>query len=302
MTNFIALHKQQGGQAFRDLLNRPLGNMLTVLALAFSLALPTTLFMLVKNVMMMAEAWRVQNQLTVYMNQDASDSAIDSFYNKLSQWEGIDSAAFISPDEGLTQLKQIQGLDEAISLLDSNPLPSVIVVTATNDDVVLTRVLAAKLLAESLVEEVRFDSDWLQRMVAIKSLVLTLTLVFASLMLIGVFLIIGNTLRLQVLNQKAVIQVLKLVGATDSYIIRPYLYTGVWLALAGALVAWVVTLINGLLLNTVVTKLATLYNSSFCLYGLRMDESLILLMVTGFIGLFAARLAVSKYLREIEPI
>ncbi|MBE1276073.1 permease-like cell division protein FtsX [Enterovibrio baiacu] len=302
MANFMTLHKQQGGQALRDLLAKPLGNALTVLALAFSLALPATLFMLAKNVVAVTEEWQVPNQLTVYVNQGASDAVAETLYDELSQWQEIGGTEFISPEQGLTQLRQIQGFDEAISLLDDNPLPAVIVVTPANDDAASATALAAKLRAESAVEEVRLDSDWLQRLSAIESLVLTLTVVFSGLMLMAVFLIIGNTLRLQVLNQKAEIQVLKLVGATDSYIQRPYLYTGVWLGLAGAIVAWIVTLINGLLLDTAVAKLATLYSSGFRLSGLRIDEGLILLMITGLIGLLAARLAAGKHLREIEPV
>ncbi|WP_150138461.1 permease-like cell division protein FtsX [Candidatus Enterovibrio escicola] len=302
MVKFLTLHKQQGTQALHDLMVRPLGNMLTMLALAFSLALPATLFMLVKNVMAVTESWQIPNQLTAYLNQDVSGAQAQSLLEVVELWENVKSTSFISPEQGLVQFHQSQGFDEAISLLDDNPLPSVIVVMLVNDDMASATALAAKLRAESEVEEVRLDSEWLQRLSAIEWLMMMLTLVFSGLILMAVFLIIGNTLRLHLFNHKAEIQVLKLVGATDSYILRPYLYTGVWLALAGAVVAWFVTLINGLILNTAVENLAILYNSGFRLLGLRVDETLILLMVAGLIGFLAARLVAGKHLREIEPV
>ncbi|PKF51266.1 permease-like cell division protein FtsX [Enterovibrio nigricans] len=301
MANFLTLHKQQGGQALRDLLARPLGNMLTVLALAFSLALPATLFMLAKNIVAVTEQWQAPNQITVYL-QPMQDERAQAFSDEIGEWPDVASATYISPDEGLQQLRQIQGFDAAVSLLDDNPLPSVVVITPRAEDAASATALASKLRTNTNIDEVRLDSDWLQRLAAIESLVLTLTTVFSGLMLMAVFLIIGNTLRLQVLNQKEEIQVMKLVGATDSYILRPYIYTGVWLALAGAVVAWIVVQVNALLLDAAVEKLATLYSSAFRLSGLGVDETFLLLLVTGLIGLLAARLAAGKHLKEIEPV
>lgn len=301
MANYFSLHKQQGGQALRDLLAKPLGNVLTILALAFALALPATLFMLAKNVVAVTSEWQAPNQLTVYLESMPQSRAQD-FGDTLKGWPEVATAEFISPEDGLTELRQIQGFEETVSLLDDNPLPAVVVLTPVSDQAEDVTGLASKLRTQSEVEEVRLDSDWLQRLAAIESLILTLTWVFSGLMLLAVFLIIGNTLRLQVLNQKQEIQVMKLVGATDSYILRPYLYTGVWLALAGAVVAWLVTAVNSLLIDAAVAKLATLYSSGFRLMGLGIDEGFILLMVTGLIGWLAARLATGKHLRDIEPV
>lgn len=301
MASYLSLHKQQGGQALRDLLLRPLGNLLTVLVLAFSLALPATLFMLTKNVMAVTEQWQSPNQLTVYLKNMPKTRA-KAFSQSLEKRADVAFVQYISPEQGLTQLRQIQGFEQAVNLLDDNPLPAVIIVGPLSDDVAAATALAASLRLESYVDEVRLDSDWLKRLSAIESLILKLSMVFSGLMLMAVFLIIGNTLRLQVLNQKQEIQVMKLVGATDSYILRPYLYTGVWLALAGALLAWIVTLFIGVLLDAAVAKLATLYSSNFRLTHLRFDELLILLMGSCLLGHLAARLAAGKHLKEIEPV
>lgn len=301
MASYFSLHKQQGGQALRDLLSRPVGNLLTVLVLAFSLALPATLFMMAKNVMAVTQEWSSPNQLTVYLKKMPKARA-EAFSRSLEERSDVSFVQYISPEKGLTQLRQIQGFEQAVNLLDDNPLPAVVVVMPASDDVASTTSLAAKLRLDPFIDEVRLDSDWLLRLSAIESLVLRLSFVFSGLMLMAVFLIIGNTLRLQVLNQKQEIQVMKLVGATDSYILRPYLYTGVWLALAGAILAWIVTLFIGLLLDNAVAKLATLYSSGFRLTHLRFDEILILCMGACLFGHLAARLAAGKHLKEIEPV
>lgn len=121
-------------------------------------------------------------------------------------------------------------------------------------------------------------------------------------MLGSVFLIVGNTLRFNVLANKDEIQTMKLIGATNSFILRPYLYSGMWFGLLGALLAWVVTAVITVLLNTSVEKLALLYDSHFRLVGLNWDESLLLLMLGTFLGCLAAKVSAQRHLKEIEPV
>ncbi len=301
MANYLTLHKTQGAQALKDIFVQPLSNLLTILVIAFSLALPTTLYVITKNVMLVTEEWRTPNILTVYLD-NISERRIKSLENVIANWSEVDSVTYVSPDEGLGELKKIQGFKDAVHLLESNPLPAVLLITPRTDDSNIAQDLASKLRQEKGVEEVRFDSDWLQRLAAIEKLVYTLTWLFSGLMLVAVVLIISNTLRLQVHNNREEIQVMKLVGATDSFILRPYLYTGMWFSLCGALVAYLITLCIVILLGSAAENFDTLYNSEFTLGGLRIDEVLILFMLSGLLGHLAARLAVTKHLRAIEPV
>ncbi len=302
MASYIGLHKRQGSQALRELFSRPLGNLLTVLVLAFSLALPTILFILTKNVMLVTSQWQTPNQLTVYL-KDVPTHKIETLARELRSLDEIASVDYISPDEGLQELQKIQGFKDAVNLLENNPLPAVLVIVPAKEDAALATQIAAGLKKQqAVVDEVRFDNDWLLRLAAIETLVRLLTLSFSTLMLVAVVLIIGNTLRLQLLSQKEEIQVMKLVGATDSYILRPYLYTGMWLALFGALLAWGLSIVVILLLSVAVEHLASLYNSGFSLVGLRFDEVIILLMLSGILGHITARIAVRRHLKEIEPV
>ncbi|PSW04972.1 permease-like cell division protein FtsX [Photobacterium lipolyticum] len=301
---FFAIHKQQGIEALNDLIQRPLGNILTLAVLAFALTLPASFYLLAKNITLVAQPWQNPTQLTLYLERGAAEPAAIRFTEQIQDWPEIEAVDYVSPQQGLLDFREHAGFEQALSLLDENPLPAVVIVRpvpAWQSSEKATE-LAAKIRTQPSVDEVRLDSDWLQRLAAIKELAVTLALLMSGLMLFAVFLIVGNTLRLQVLNQKDEIQVMKMVGATDSFILRPYLYVGVWYGLIGAIIAWVLTAIVTILLDGAVAKLAALYDNSFRLVGLGWDESLILLMTASFLGLLAARLSAGRHLKEIEPV
>lgn len=303
-TGFFALHKQQCKQSLADMMRRPLGNILTLAVLAFALTLPTSFYLFAKNVTMVAQVWQNPTQMTVYLESGTPAGQVKQLHDELAQWPEIASLESISPEQGLVEFRQQAGFEQALSLLDDNPLPPVLIIKpaeAWQLDAKATE-LASRLRLQTGVDEVRLDSDWLQRLAAIKQLVVILAMIISGLMLFAVFLIVGNTLRLQVLNQRDEIQVMKLVGATDSFILRPYLYTGVWYGLIGGVAAWVLTALVAMLLDGAVAHLANLYDSPFRMVGLGWDESLILLMISVFLGLLAARLSAGRHLKEIEPI
>ncbi|KLV05748.1 MULTISPECIES: permease-like cell division protein FtsX [Photobacterium] len=303
-TGFFAVHKQQCKQALTDMMRRPLGNFLTLAVLAFALTLPTTFYLFAKNLVLVGQAWQNPTQLTLYLSPASKGTAAENLRDELAKWPEIASVDYISPQQGMEEFRQQAGFEQALSLLDDNPLPGVLVVEpgAQWQQPEQATQLASRLRSQAMIDEVRLDSDWLQRLVAIKQLVVTLAMVISGLMLMAVFLIVGNTLRLQVLNQRDEVQVMKLVGATDSFILRPFLYTGVWYGVIGGAVACLLTLVITLLLDSAVTSLAGLYDSRFRLVGLGWDESLILLMLAAFLGLLAARLSAARHLKEIEPV
>lgn len=303
--SFVDIHKRHCGDAINDLLHRPLGNLLTIAVLAVALSLPATFYLLAKNLIQVASEWQNPAQVTVYLKQSVSSEEGQALTLDIAQWPQVSDASYVSPNEGLEELRSMQGFEQAVSLLDENPLPAVIVIVPkeTEQDAELTsQQLVDSLTEQGEIEEVRIDNDWLQRFAAIKAVVTTLTWVFSGLMFGAVFLVVGNTLRLHVLNQHDRIQVMKLVGATDSYILRPYLYMGALLGVIAAVIAWLITAVNTLLLDMAVAKLAALYDSGYQLAGLRWDESLILIMLAVLFGVLAARLATGRHLKEIEPV
>ncbi|EVU12141.1 ftsX-like permease family protein, partial [Vibrio parahaemolyticus V-223/04] len=151
--------------------------------------------------------------------------------------------------------------------------------------------LAKEVGQQQDVTDVRLDEDWLARLNAIKTLAGIIVVTLTILMLGAVFLIVGNTLRFNVLANKEEIQTMKLIGATDGFILRPYLYTGMWFGVLGAVIAWFVTALVTIVMNSAVEDLAALYDSQFRLIGLSWDESLLLIITGSLLGCIAARIS-----------
>jgi cell division transport system permease protein len=209
---------------------------------------------------------------------------------------------YISSQQGLDDLSQYSGFEQAISLLDDYSLPSVLVITPSTDDRVLIEAIVDGLQDNKEITDIRLDEDWLTRLDAIQTLISVIVTTLSILMLSSVFLIVGNTLRFNVLANKDEIQTMKLIGATDGFILRPYVYSGMWFGLLGALFAWILTALITVLLNGTVKDLSLLYDSHFRLIGLSWDESLLLVMLGLLLGCAAAKVSAKRHLKEIEPV
>lgn len=302
--SWLAMQRQVCKQALTDLWRRPLGNVLTLAVLTVALTLPACFYIAAKNISIVSQAWQNPTQLTVYLASGSGDAEARQLLERVSGWQEVAQTDYISPQQGLEEFRNHVGFTKALSLLDENPLPAVLVIKPT---VQWQSSAAAARLAEKLrdlagVDDVRLDSDWLQRLEAIQQLSVSLAMLMAGLMLLAVFLIVGNTLRLQLQNQKEAVQVMKLVGATNTYILRPFLYIGAWYGLLASVFALVLTTLVCLMIESAVDKLALLYGSDFHLTGLAWDECLLLIMLSSLLGVLAARLSAGRHLKEIEPI
>ncbi len=299
---FFRTHIKQAKESFRNLMARPLGTILTLAVVSMSLTLPATFYTAGKNIATVAEEMNSASQISVYLKEGTPEARLMVFKDQLENMPEVKSVQYISSQQGLEDLSQFSGLEKAMSLLSNTALPPVLVVLPQADQTGNIKMLARKLQAESDVTDVRLDEDWFARLDAIKHLAYIVSCSFAVLMLVSVFLIVGNTLRFNILAHKEEIQVMKLIGATDRFILRPYLYTGLWLGLLGSVIAWLFTLIITLLVSGAVDDLANLYDSHFSLLGLGWDESILLLMLGSALGWIAANLSARKHLKEIEPV
>lgn len=299
---FFSTHIKQAKASFRSLMSRPLGTILTLAVVSMSLTLPATFYTAGKNIATVAEEMNSASQISVYLKEGTPEARLMVFKDQLENMLEVQSVRYISSQQGIEDLSQFSGLEKAMSLLSSTSLPPVLVILPKAEQSGSIKMLARKLQAESDVTDVRLDEDWFARLDAIKHLAYIVSCSFAVLMLVSVFLIVGNTLRFNILAHKEEIQVMKLIGATDRFILRPYLYTGLWLGLLGALIAWILTVIITLLVSGAVDDLANLYDSHFSLLGLGWDETVLLLMIGSALGWIAANLSARKHLKEIEPV
>lgn len=299
---YLRSHVRQAKESFFELWYRPLGNVLTLAVIAMALSLPSSIYLIGKNITELGHQVASPISVSAYLHEDVSESRIMVFKDSIEGWESVAKVSYISSQQGLSDLSQYAGFESVISLLTDYALPAVLIIEPSIQTESAIREMVQNIRQESIVTDVRLDEDWIARLDAIENLALNIGIILTVLMLSAVFLIVGNTLRFTVLAHKEEIQVMKLIGATDSFILRPYLYSGMWLGLIGAIFAWLLTAMITVLLNSAVEKLSSLYDNQFRLIGLNLDESLLLIMLGLFLGYFAARMSARKHLKEIEPV
>ncbi|EMK3395687.1 cell division protein FtsX [Vibrio parahaemolyticus] len=299
---FFSVHAKQAKSSFSALWQRPLGNILTLAVISMALAMPACLYLLGKNVAGAAEDVASPSQVSAYLVEGMPDARVMVLKDQIETWPLVKEVEYISPQQGLADLSQYAGFDQALSLLRGYALPGVLVITPESDIKTDIQALAKEVGQQQDVTDVRLDEDWLARLNAIKTLAGIIVVTLTILMLGAVFLIVGNTLRFNVLANKEEIQTMKLIGATDGFILRPYLYTGMWFGVLGAVIAWFVTALVTIVMNSAVEDLAALYDSQFRLIGLSWDESLLLIITGSLLGCIAARISAQRHLKEIEPV
>ncbi|MBE4594362.1 cell division protein FtsX [Vibrio navarrensis] len=300
--SFFAIHLKQAKVSLSAIWQRPLGNLLTLAVISVALSMPACLYLLGKNIAGATSHVTSPAQVSAYLRQGVPEARVMILKDELEAQEYVGKVEYISPQQGLADLSQYSGFEQALSLLDNYALPGVLVITPSSEEQVAVKRLAQIVAASDDVTDVRLDEDWLTRLDAIKTLASIIVITLTLLMLGAVFLIVGNTLRFNVLANKEEIQTMKLIGATDGFILRPYLYSGMWFGLLGSVIAWILTALITILLNGAVEDLAALYDSQFRLIGLSWDESLLLLMTGTFLGCVAARISAQRHLKEIEPV
>jgi cell division transport system permease protein len=295
-------HRETAAHSLAQLAATPVQSLMTLLVIAIALALPTALYLVVASVQQLAGGLDAGNRMTLYLKRDTDPKSIDGLLAQLRQHPGVTGVEFISADQGLAEFKARSGFGDALDLLDHNPLPPVAVVTASDvPDAAALGVLAEQLGKLSAVDEVQVDTRWIARVNAIVAIGRQSALALAAVLALGVLLVIGNTIRLAIENRREEILVVKLVGGTDAFARRPFLWMGFWYGLGGGLLAWVLVAAGRWWLHFPVARLAALYQSQWQLTRLGPGELLVLAAGAGILGALGARLAAERQIRGIDP-
>lgn len=279
------------------------GATMTMAVIAIALALPGALWMLLKNAEAASQGWDTGARVSVYLEPELESQAVAKAADEIAVVDGGRVVRTISAEEALEEFRALAGFDEALAELEQNPLPAVVVVEPGGGDSTPDQLanLVERLQDIDGVDRAQVDLEWVERLYALLALIERGITLLAALLAAGVLLIIGNTIRLDVLNRRDEIEVIKLIGGTDAFIQRPFLYSGFWYGLGGGLGAGILLLLLGGLLAGPTAELANAYGSSFRLRGLAGDEFLLLLGGGALLGLIGSRLAVGRHLRSIEP-
>ncbi|MDX1563274.1 MAG: permease-like cell division protein FtsX, partial [Gammaproteobacteria bacterium] len=237
IVRYLQLHLQTLGSALGRIGNTWVGAMLNVLVVAIALALPAALQVLIANAGQLSASFDSATEFSVYLDLEVDDDDARTLNARIEDRDDVAGTRFISRVEALAEFKSRSGFGDALDALNENPLPHTIVVRPASDDVAAIERLGAELGAVDGVASVQLDSEWIARLNGMLALIGRIVDIVTVLLAAAVVLVIGNTIRLEINNRSTEIEVLKLVGATDGFIRRPFLYTGFCLGLIGALTA-----------------------------------------------------------------
>ena len=281
----------------------PLSTALTLLVIALALALPTSLRLFVTDAQLATGNFANAVDVSVYLKTDVPLAKAQQLAQAAGQRAEVAAVTVIAADKGLEDFRTYSGFGEALQALKENPLPHVLHVRPKAEDssAAALESLRRYFSAWPEVDLVQVDSEWVMRFNAILEVLRWLLLIAAVLLGLGVLAVIGNTIRLEIQGRRAEIEVTKLVGGSNSFVRRPFLYTGVLYGLGGALLAWGIVAIAVAVLGDPVATLARLYGSRYVLRGPSRDDIGILLGAGAALGWLGAWISAARHLRSIEP-
>lgn len=294
---------QQAIGSLGELTRNPWASLMTIAVLGLSLTLPSTLYVVVKNSQAVTLGLNDAAEISLYLRKDLSPSDVEVFAKRIELRTDVAQVRLILKEEGLRDFRASSGFGSALDYLAHNPLPDVLVVLpqAEYKSAERARGLLQQLQREREVSSASLDVQWLERLQALVHLVENALGGLAVLLCAAVVLIVGNTIRLMILNRRDEIMIMKLVGATDAYIQRPFLYTGFWYGLVGGVLAWLATALLVFWLGNAVAGVTNLYDSQFRLSGLSFTELMWLWLIAIALGLLGSFIAVRRHVAAIEP-
>ena len=301
LNTWLAQHARAAIFSLEQIYKNPIGSVLTMAVIGVSLSLPAGLYLLLDNAGRVITNWGGSMQITLFLNPQLTNQQIDTLTTTLRQNKFIDNIKMIDANAALTEYKQYSGFNEALTALDKNPLPTVILLNPARETIASGEgeQLLQYLQTLDAVETAQFDRQWANRLFALVEIFQRVIIILSTLLAFAVLLIIGNTIRLAIFNRRAEIEINKLFGATDAFIQRPFLYSGFIHGIGGSMMAWILLIASIKLLEEPAAKLSGLYASNFQLLNLGSGEVLALIATGGFLGLLGSWFAVQRNFKAI---
>lgn len=283
------------------LLLTPNATLLNILIIGIALSLPVGGYVLLKSVQTLGSQIAGTPQISVFLATGTNDGEIERIGGKLKEHSGIKRTEFVSRDAALKKMQQSSGLSDVIGGLPQNPLPDAFVIYPKDSSLKSLEALRNELKTWQRFEHVQLDSAWIHKLEALLDFGRLAVAILAALLSFALIAITFNTIRLQILTRREEIEVAKLIGATDAFIRRPFLYFGLTQGMLGGIAAWLLVAGSMQLLNLQLGTLAQLYTSNFSLQHLSLGDSMTLLGFSAYLGWLGAWFSVSQHLWQIEP-
>jgi cell division transport system permease protein len=300
---WLRRHAQVALESLGRLSRTPFAGLMTAAVIGIALALPAGLYVLLANLERLSGGWEDQAGLSVFLGQEVTESAARQLAGTLHTWPEVDAVTLVTPAEALAEFSRHTGFADVLDSLEDNPLPTVLLVTPVegHSSPAAAAALQQRLQDMPETELAQLDLQWLQRLGAMLDMAKRGVLIVSALLALAVLLVVGNTIRLEILNRREEIVVIKLIGATNGFIRRPFLYSGIWYGSFGAVIAWLMVQGGFFILAEPVQRLAGLYQSDFRLETLPLLLLAVLLTGAILLGLLGSWLAVGRHLDDIEP-
>jgi len=303
LSAYVERHAQTFIGSLGRIAQHPVAAFMTMAVIAVALALPLFLSLLLQNARAATGNLNEAFDLSVYMDKKAGAARVQAVAKQLKLKADVAAVKVITADEALAQFRKDSGFGKALDALTENPLPDTLIVTPTlvASTPEGTEHLRAAIAAIADVQSVQIDTEWIKRLQAILDIIRQVVLLTGGLLGLGVVLIVSNTIRLDILNRRAEIEVMKLVGASDGFARRPFLYSGVWYGLGGGILALCLVAVAARLLAAPIARLAVLYGSALRLEGLGIGQAAGVLGLAVALAWAGSWLSATRHIAAIEP-
>jgi len=281
----------------------PVAFLMTMTVIGIAVALPLCLYVFLQNARQAMAGWNDAFELSVYLSKSTTSERTGEVAAQIRSRTDVASVRVILAPQALAEFRRYSGFGDALDALRENPLPNTLVVTPTPaaSTAAGTAALRTALRAVPDVDQVQLDTQWVQRLIAIVNLLRRVVWLAAGLLGLGVALIVGNTIRLDIQSRRAEIEVMKLVGASDRFARRPFLYAGLWYGAGGGVLALLLVAIAVAWVSGPVSRLAHLYGSGFALSGIGFKAGGVVLLASALLGWIGAWIAATQHIRAINP-
>jgi cell division transport system permease protein len=283
--------------SLRRLVARPWATLLTVLVIGLALALPLLFHVILDNARQLAGGLREAREITVFLQPAADAAKARAFAEDLRARDDVAAVTLRTPEQGLAEFRQLSGFAEALDVLEHNPLPSVLVVTPRRDDAASSASLLVALKADTRTDMVQYDAAWRQRLAAVLDFGERAMLALLALLAVATLLIVGNTVRMDIQGRAEEIAVSQLIGASDAFVRRPFLYAGMWYGLLGGALALLAVAIVELTVSEPARQLLASYQNRFELHGFGIIETACVIATGVVLGWLGAWLVSTGHLR-----
>ena len=307
MGEYFSRHLQVLFATLGDMCRTPMSSLNTILIIAITLLLPSFLYLGVKSAEGLSDGWQGRPQISIFLQKQISEDEAKLIFDEVRLNPAVALAEFVSSQQALGEFRRLSGIkdgnsrfDEELAFLGENPLPASIVVMPNDDYTGSEKLTQLKTQLSSFdgIESIRLDLEWTNRFNAMLKTITKIAVLLSGLLAIGLILIVGNTIKLLIVNRRHEIEIIKLVGGTNTFVRRPFLYYGTLFGFIGGLICISLLLIASIVIKEPINELAAAYQSSAILYSPTLLEIALIIFVGSFLGWVAARWSVAQHLRQ----